>query len=150
MDYSVTLANLGNFVKERLTNGGSIEIAVTGNSMFPLFVNKRDLVLLSPVKKLKKRQICFYQTESGQFLLHRIVKISKEGVYFLGDNRMDIEPPLSIDRVYGVVTEYVRRGKRKKVNCFFQKCYAFIWCFSIKARPKLLKFLLKIKSKGKK
>lgn len=150
MDRTVTLANLGDFVKERLALGGSIEITVTGNSMFPLFVNKRDMVVLSPVKKLKKRQICFYQTESGQYLLHRIVKISKEGVVFLGDNRMDLEPPLSTNRVYGVVTEYVRRGKRKKVNCFFQKCYAFIWCLSIKARPKLLKLLFELKSKGKK
>ena len=150
MDHTVTLASLGDFVKERLTHGGSVEITVTGNSMFPLFVNKRDMVVLSPVKKLKKRQICFYQTESGQYLLHRIVKIFDGEVVFLGDNRLDLETPLKKDRVYGVVTEYVRRGKRKKINCLFQKFYAFVWCFSIKSRPKLLKFLLKFKSKGKK
>lgn len=150
MDRTVSLANLGDFVKERLLLGRSVEIAVTGNSMFPLFVNKRDMVVLSPVIRLKKRQICFYQTESGQYLLHRIVKITKAGVIFLGDNRIDPEIPLSKDRVYGVVTEYVRRGKRKKVNCLFQRIYAFIWCLSIKARPRLLKFLLKFKSKGNK
>lgn len=145
MEQTISLSNFGEFVKDRLLSGGSIEIAVTGNSMFPLFVNKRDLVVLSPVKRLKKRQICFYQTESGQYLLHRIVKINSKGVFFLGDNRMEVEQPLPPDRVYGVVTEYVRRGKRKKASCFFQKIYAFIWCISIKARPKILKILLKFK-----
>ena len=146
----MSLSNLGEFVKERISTGSSVEITVTGNSMFPLFVNMRDKVLLSPVKRLKKRQICFYQTESGQYLLHRIVKINKEGVFFLGDNRMNIEAPIPQENVVAVVSEYVRRGKRKKANCFFHKFYAFVWCFSIKLRPKLLKFLLKFKTKGKK
>lgn len=150
MDRTISLSNLGDFVKERLLDGQSVEMVVTGNSMFPLFVNKRDLVVLSPIKRLKKRQICFYQTESGQYLLHRIVKIKGDKVCFLGDNRMDVETPLVKSNVFGVVTEYVRRGKRKKANCLFQKIYAFIWCLNIKLRPKLLKILLKFKSKGKK
>ena len=147
MEQTVSLTQLGEFVKETLLGGKSVEMVVTGNSMFPLFVNKRDTVKISPVKKLKKRQICFYQTIDGQFMLHRIVKLSDNGVFFVGDNRIVIEKELPKERVYGVVTEYVRRGKRKSVKCLFHKIYSFIWCVNIKARPRLLKFLLKFKGK---
>ncbi len=147
MEQTVSLSQLGEFVKETLLGGKSVEMVVTGNSMFPLFVNKRDTVKISPVKKLKKRQICFYQTIDGQFMLHRIVKLSDNGVFFVGDNRIIVEKELPKERVYGVVTEYVRRGKRKSAKCLFHKIYSFIWCISIKARPRLLKFLLKFKGK---
>lgn len=140
----VSLQYLAPLIEEKLSNNESIEIIVTGNSMFPLFTSERDLVKLEKVKKLKKKQIAFYLRDNGQYILHRIIKIKGEDIYCVGDNQTDIEGPLRKDQFKGIVTEYVRKGKRRKVNCLWQRFYSFIWCLSIKNRKRLLKFLFKI------
>lgn len=140
----ISLQYIAPLIEEKLQKGESIEIIVTGNSMFPLFTTERDLVKLEKPKKLKRKQIAFYQRDNGQYILHRIIKIKGDNVYCVGDNQTDIEGPLRKDQFKGVVTQYVRKGKRRSVNCLWHKIYSFIWCLSVKNRKKLLKFLFKI------
>ena len=140
----VSLQYLAPLIEEKLQSGDSIEIIVTGNSMFPLFTTERDSVKLEQPKKLKKKQIAFYLRDNGQYILHRIIKIKGEDIYCAGDNQTEIEGPLKKEQFKGVVTEYVRKGKRRKVNCLWQKVYSFFWCLSIKNRKKFLRILFKI------
>ena len=50
----ISLQYIAPLIEEKLQKGESIEIIVTGNSMFPLFTSERDLVKLEKPKKLKR------------------------------------------------------------------------------------------------
>ncbi len=143
----VSLTELAPLIVDRLNAGESIEIIVTGNSMFPLFFNERDSVKLVKADRLKKKQIAFYKRDNGQYILHRIIKIKGEEFYCVGDNQTEIEGPLRRDQFIGIVTHYVRKGKRRSVKCLFHRIYAFIWCLGVKHRRFLLKILLKLTGK---
>ena len=145
----VSLEYLAPFIEEKLENGESIEIIVTGNSMFPLFTTERDTVTLIKPKKLKKRQIAFYLRDNGQYILHRIIKIKGDDIYCVGDNQTEIEGPLRKDQFKGIVTHYVRKGKKRRVNCLWHKIYSFIWCLSIKKRRGLMRLLFKITGRSR-
>lgn len=146
----ISLNDLAPLILERLEMGESIEIIVTGISMFPLFFNERDKVTLKKPKKLKRKQIVFYKRDNGQYILHRIIKIKGDNIYCVGDNQTKIEGPLKREQFLGVVTHYVRKGKKRSVNCLWHKIYSAIWCFSLKTRKPILKFLLKITGKDSK
>lgn len=140
----VSISGLAPIVEERIKSGNTIEIAVTGMSMYPLFYNGRDMVTLAPIKKLKRKQICFYKRDDGTYVLHRIIKIKGEDVYCVGDNQTFIEGPLRQDQFIAVVKSFCRKNKRRSVRSLWFRSYSFIWCFSVKARPKLLHFIWKI------
>ncbi len=140
----VSLEFLGPLIEERLSSGESVEIIVTGNSMFPLFTNERDLVTLVAPKKLKKKQIAFYKRDDGRYILHRIIKVKGKDIYCIGDNQTEIEGPLRSDQFKGVVTKFVRKGKSRSAKGLWHRLYSFVWCLSIKNRRRLLKFLFKI------
>ena len=143
----VSLTELAPLIEERLQMGESIEIIVTGVSMFPLFFNERDKVTLKKPVKLKRKQIVFYKRDNGQYILHRIIRIKGDDIYCVGDNQTLVEGPLRREQFLGVVTHYVRKGKKRSVNCLWHKIYSTIWCISLKMRKPLLKLLLKITGK---
>lgn len=140
----ISLNSLAPFIEERLEKGESIEIIVTGNSMFPLFTTERDKVTLVKADRLKNKQIAFYLRDNGQYILHRIVKIKGNDIFCAGDNQTEIEGPLRRDQFKGVVTHFVRKGKKRSVKSLWHKIYTFFWCLSIKRRRKLIKILFKI------
>ena len=145
----VSINSIAPIVEDKIRDGKCVEITVTGMSMYPLFYNARDTVTLAPIKKIKRKGIYFYKREDGTYVLHRIIKI-KGGEYFcVGDNQTYIEGPLKEDQFIAVVESFIRKGKKKSVKSLWFKVYSFVWCFSVKARPKLLRFIWKITGRKK-
>ena len=61
-------------IKEVLQSGGEFRLYPRGTSMMPMLRQGIDsVILVSPTKELKKRDIIFYRRQSGQLVLHRIV-----------------------------------------------------------------------------
>ena len=53
-----------------------LPLVVTGNSMLPFLVHKRDTVYLTKIKKpLKVGDMVLYQRLNGEYILHRICRI---------------------------------------------------------------------------
>lgn len=140
----LSMSGLGPIVEDRIKSGNTVELTVTGMSMYPLFYNARDTVTLAPIKKLKPKQIYFYKRDDGTYVLHRIIKIKSENCFCVGDNQTFIEGPLRKDQFIAVVKSFIRKNKRRSVSSLWFKSYSFVWCLSVKARPKLLRFIWKI------
>ncbi len=145
----VSMSSLAPVVEEKIKAGQSVEIIVTGNSMSPLFVSGRDKVVLSPIKKLKRKQICFYRRDDETYVLHRIIKIKNNEIFCVGDNQTIIEGQLRPDQFIAVVTSFTRKNKVYSVNSFWHKFYSFIWCIRVSWRPKLFRLALKFLRKKK-
>ncbi|MBQ7901869.1 MAG: S24 family peptidase [Clostridia bacterium] len=75
-------------IKETISQGKSIRFSVTGNSMFPLFANRRDSVTVSPADKIKKYDIVLHRRADGTYIMHRVIKVKGNLLTIAGDNEI--------------------------------------------------------------
>ena len=107
-----------------------------GDSMRPLIRQDRDLLIIEkPHGRLKKYDVPLYKRDSGQYVLHRILKVHDSDYVICGDNRY-------CKHIIGVLTTVVRDGREISVNDWKYKLYVHLWCdlFLIRA------FVLRIKN----
>ncbi|MBE7043195.1 MAG: peptidase S24 [Ruminococcaceae bacterium] len=143
----VGLDYLGTVIEERLQNGQQVQMTVVGNSMFPLFRNKLDSVILSPIqKRIKKGDVVLYKRTNGQYVLHRIIRY-KKGVYSAnGDNQYWIETPLFSEQFLGLMTGFHRKNKLYSTSALWYRIYSFVWVVARPLRGFILKILIKIRT----
>ena len=133
-------------VRSILEEGKEVPLVVTGNSMMPFLIDRRDQVLIKRIERpLKKGDIAFFQRENGQYIMHRIHCIRKDNrtgenqFYFSGDGQKSIEGPIKENQVFGVITEVLRKGKHLDEHTFTWKFFQNIWCYVIPFRMLLIR-----------
>lgn len=113
---SAQLADLVRLASER---GFTSSFKVVGSSMMP-FIHSGDKVCISPVEKSEIRRgdvLAFVLGEDNHMLIHRVVKISKDGFLCKGDNQsQSLDGWIGYDDVIGKVTEIRRDGKVVKLG----------------------------------
>ena len=79
-------------IETALLENGYLIRPVEGDSMMPLLDQHRDTVKIVPVStELKKYDIPLYRRPNGKLVLHRIIKVEKNGFITCGDNRFRTE-----------------------------------------------------------
>ncbi len=138
MNKIVSLSDLYPLIKEQLENGGSASFTIRGISMTPMLKNGVDSVrIVSPQFPLKKYQIPFYRRADGSFILHRVIKIKKDGYVCRGDHQFVKEYGVTDDMIIGVTEAYTHNGQWKNMTSFSQRVYSF---FRVNSAP--VRFLL--------
>lgn len=113
---------------ERLKTGQSVKLSPRGISMLPMLREGIDSVVLSPVfDRLKKYDIPLYRRPNGQYVLHRIVKVTGEGYTCVGDNQYRREHGVAHENVVAVVTAFTRGDRVYDVSAFSYRIYCCIW-----------------------
>lgn len=107
----ISLEELYPIIKEKLEQGGTVEIPVTGTSMLPLLVQGRDSVVIASASEVKINDIIFYRRNDGHFVLHRVVGTDDKGYILCGDNQWVKEYGITDDNIIGVVVELKVDGK---------------------------------------
>ena len=75
------------FEKE-IERTGKLIYTNLGDSMMPIIRQNRDLLIIEKVNgRLKKYDVPLYKRDSGQYVLHRILKVRKNDYVMCGDNR---------------------------------------------------------------
>jgi len=136
-------------IEEVIESGGEFRLFPRGTSMMPLLRQGKDSVILIKSETApKKRDILFYKRSSGQFVLHRIVGLSKDGSYVLcGDNQTALEKGITDEMIIATVSAVYRDERRIEKNTFGRKIYEFFWC--IMPLRKLVFFSRRVLSKVK-
>ena len=108
-------------IADILETNGTATFTVSGVSMQPMVYNKRDTVTLEkPNGPLKKFDLPFYLMDDGRFIMHRVIKVHKDGTYECrGDNCWVSEDPIREDQIIGIVKSFTRNGKKIDVNKSF-------------------------------
>ena len=122
--------------EEQLAQTGKLIYTNVGDSMMPLIKQNRDLVIIEPVhSRLKKYDVPLYKRDSGQYVLHRILKVRKQDYVICGDNRWSKEYGITDRNIIGVLTGVVRNKKTILVTDKKYKFYVHLWCdfFPIRA-----------------
>lgn len=140
-------------IEEAIAERGEVMTSTTGVSMYPMLRHRRDMVKIVKVDRpLKRHDVPLYRINSGKLLLHRILKVKKDGYVIRGDNRFEKEYNVTDDMIIGVLKGFCREGKY--YDCETSKSYRayiiynrlnypFRWLWKKNLRP----FLSKIKHK---
>lgn len=115
-------------LKDLVEEGKEVGILIAGSSMEPFLKNERDHIYFkAPDRELEKGDMVFYRRDNGQYIMHRIVKVSSEGYYLLGDNQVIVEGPLRREQIFAIVTKVKRKGQILEPGNLQWKFYAKVW-----------------------
>ncbi len=114
MQESVSLKDVYPLIKEIVENGGEFSFVSKGTSMLPMLRNNMDTIILAKAElPLKKFDVPFYRRNDGNFVLHRVVGVDKEGNYIMcGDNQLIREYGITDENIVAVLRAYIKDGKR--------------------------------------
>lgn len=118
-------------IEEILDGGGEFRMYPRGRSMRPLIIERRDSVVL--IKKsladIQKHDMVFYRRRNGQFVLHRLMRIEKDGTYTMcGDAQTVLEKGISGEQIIGCVERLYRKERCITERSFGYRVYVFFWC----------------------
>ena len=146
MDYLMNEEDFIRIIEDKFLKSENVNLTVTGNSMVPFLVHKRDFVILSaPDDIIRKGDILFYRRKNGKCVLHRVKKITDHGLYFIGDSQNTIEGPLDKSCVLAKCNSVIRKGKLIDNKSIIWKFFRDVWLNIIPLRLPLIKFIAKIK-----
>ena len=141
----ISLDEIYPIIKEKIDNGGTVGLPITGTSMLPLLVWGRDTVELVKCGNPQKYDIIFYRRDDGHFILHRIVGKDENGYILCGDNQINKEYGITEKHIIAVVKTITRKGKVFSVDKFLYKLYVKLWTLILPFRNIILVPLRKIK-----
>ena len=116
--------------EDELIRKGRLVYTNVGDSMMPLIRQGKDLLVISPKPegRLKKYDVPLYKRDSGQYVLHRILKVRKNDYVICGDNRWQREYGITDRHIIGVLTSIVRDGREIKITEWKYRVYVHLWC----------------------
>ena len=115
--------------EEYLNKNGSLTYGNKGVSMLPLLREGRDLftVRKKEAKRCKAGEVVLYRREPDQYVLHRIIKVRPKDYVILGDNCINREYGIKDEDILGVMTGFVRDGKKYSIDALGYRIYLFVW-----------------------
>lgn len=104
-----------------------------GDSMLPMLEEGKDtVVIIPPVFPLKRLDVPLYKRD-GKYVLHRIVRVGKNGYTTCGDNRVFLEKGVREEQIIGVLCGFYHGGryidcKSREYIAYSKKiCRQWIW-----------------------
>lgn len=115
--------------EDEINRRGKLIYTNYGDSMMPLLRQNKDLVIIEKVHgRLKKYDVPLYKRDSGQYVLHRILKVRENDYVICGDNRRNCEYGITDKHIIGVLTGIVRDGRTISVTDRKYRIYVHLWC----------------------
>ena len=126
--------------EEVLARDGRLVYSNVGDSMMPLIKQGRDLLVIEPpCGRLHRLDIPLYRRDSGQYVLHRVIKVRREDYVICGDNRWSRECGITDRHIIGVLTAVIRDGREIPVTDWRFRLYAHLWCDLFPVRAMILR-----------
>ena len=153
------LADAIDAIEAVMASGGEFRMYPRGTSMLPLIVQTRDSVVLKRNfdQAAQKHDIAFYRRDNGQFVLHRVMKICKDGTYVMcGDNQLILEKNIRKEQIIAYVERIYRKDKEICKDDLGYRSFVFWWTrmplrwicfFPRRARGKLVRIFKKLINK---
>lgn len=125
----------------------SVPLVISGYSMNPFLAHGRDTVYLSKAAcPLKAGDMILFRRDSGDYILHRILKKDPGRCTVAGDAQTWTEA-VRDDQILAVVTAVRRKGRLLRPGSFLWFFFEKIWRRMIPLRPRILKLYTKLTGK---
>ena len=138
--------------ENEINRSGKLVYTNVGDSMKPLIRQGKDLLIIEKADgRLKKYDVPLYRRDSGQYVLHRILKVRENDYIICGDNRWQKDYGITDRHIIGVLTAVVRNGNHAiSVSSFRYRIYVHIWCDLFPLRALALRGYYYLKKRLKK
>lgn len=126
--------------EEEIKKSGRIIYTNVGDSMMPYIKQGRDVLVISEVNgRLNKYDVPLYKRDSGQYVLHRILKVRENDYVICGDNRWNKEYGITDRHIIGILTGVIRDGQEIPVTSRRYRIYVHLWCDLFPVRAFILR-----------
>ena len=123
----IPMDSLYDVIGLQLEKGGKANLVVTGVSMRPLLQEGKDTVVLKPITQAPKAgDITLHRRDNGQYVLHRIIRVTPEGYQISGDNQYELEE-VSREQLLAVVDGFTKAGKHHTLREPGYRLYTWVW-----------------------
>lgn len=134
-------ATEGSRMEQALRENGKIVTVPVGISMWPMLKNRKDhIVIVAIDRPLRRYDVPMYRRTNNHFVLHRIIKVCKNGRYVIcGDNLWRKEYHVRDKDIVGILAGFFK-GNRY-IDCETNRwyhLYVYIWRFLYPFRACLL------------
>ena len=137
--------------EEILKTEGQLIYTGVGDSMWPLIRQGHDLVVIRRTTgRIKKIDVPLYRRDSGQYVLHRVLKVRENDYVLCGDNRWHRETGITDRHILGVLTAVIRDRKQLSITDWRYRLYVHLWCDLFPLRAFLLRGIHVLKRMRKK
>ncbi len=128
----VTLSELYPVMRATLDSGGEFLFYPDGVSMLPTVRAGRDGIFLSRAEGIRRGDILLFRRRDGSFVLHRLVRIEKNGALVMrGDNQYIDEKGVLPEAVIGKVSAILKDKKKVLTSSLFfrfkSRCRLFFY-----------------------
>lgn len=127
-----------------LASEGKFVTTTSGGSMWPLFADRRDTVVIVPKNgRLKKYDVPLYR-RGEEYVLHRIVKVLPDGYLTCGDN-CEVCETVAEDEVIGIMSAFYRKERYIEAENRLYRAYSCLWVAIFRVRVFVKRALRKLK-----
>ena len=115
--------------EEIIKKDGYLVYTNKGYSMYPMLRQHKDLLVISrkPEGRLKKNDVVLFK-RNGKYILHRIVRVNENSYDIAGDHNWWEEKDVKEEEIIGVLTSFVRDGRKIPVDDKRYQAYITLWC----------------------
>ena len=111
-------------LRAAIDSGKIAEFETHGFSMVPLLHDGGDRVrLVKPRGKLAVGDVALCVTDTGRYVLHRVIDLKDDGYVLKGDNCISTEYCKCDSDVIGVACAFIRSGRLIETSSFSYKLY---------------------------
>lgn len=133
--------------EEYLDQYGSLTYSNVGVSMLPLLRQGRDLFIVERKgpERCKAGDVVLFRRPPSHYLLHRIVEVRPNDYVTMGDNCITKEYGIRDEDIIGVMTGYVKDGKKHSITETGYRAYSSLWTHTVPVRISLKKAMLRLR-----
>ena len=137
MSDPIYITEYDELIREVLASGGEFRLYPHGTSMLPLIRQGIDSVALRRLDRPpQKYDILFYQRKDGSYILHRVKKVTSNGLIMWGDNHIMLEYGVTNDMIIGYAAR-IFRGETE-LDCQSIRYRMFLWLWQFKAIRRII------------
>lgn len=106
-------AEIGPRIESALARGETVTLQISGDSMRPTLKPRRDAAVLEPLQTWPPRrgEILFFRRANGEYVLHRVLRLTPEGPIMNGDAQGWTEGPVPRAQVLARASGLLRNGQ---------------------------------------
>lgn len=137
MSDPIYITEYDELIREVLASGGEFRLYPHGTSMLPLIRQGIDSVALRRLDRPpQKYDILFYQRKDGSYILHRVKKVTSNGLIMWGDNHIMLEYGITEENIIGYAAR-IFRGETE-LDCQSIRYRMFLWLWQFKAIRRII------------
>lgn len=145
--FNCSVYEVSESIENMIAEGAVVPLCVSGNSMNPFFISRRDIVYLKLFSdhELKRNKILLYKRSDGSLVLHRVRKVLQDGKLKMNGDAQSWCETISKEQIIAIVSEIERKGKIRNVDSVYWSVINNFWYIVFPLRSMIMRVWLKVK-----